>query len=603
MSTNDQFLLDQRLEARRKAQAPKTSAEDFFNVFVAELRTQDYQLPGPEHLQYGIVDGSQDCGVDGIFTFVNGMLVTDDFDRVSISRNPDLDLLVFQCKTSASFSESPLEKLGMYLPEIFRFDRDEDKLKSYCNAALLKESRRFLDVYTKLATKRPSVKIWLVYASKGDSPSQGVVDKGELCVRAVETTFRDAQVNIEFLGCRQLVDLARRPARIDRALYVAEGPLASEEGDGYVCLVKLQRYYDFVTDPDTGRLDAALFEANVREHEGETDVNVDINETLTAQGSNYDFWWLNNGVTIIGEDVNAPQGKKLYIESPQIVNGLQTSTEVFKHFAGGGVGGDRLILVRVIRARDAQLRDKIVKATNSQNELPLSALRATEPFQRDLEEYLEARGYHYDRRRNYSRTRGYDEKRVVSMQFAGHAVVASLFQRPDICRQRGASLLNDDQWYERIFNRDLSFNMYQLTIRLLREAQSAIIGDKRVQGTSVEDWQYHVTMVMAVLLTRKEQPTHADLGGMRVDYLSPERIIDALEIVSLEYSRAIPAGHNWTFEELSSDETVVGNILERSRSLLKSTHWRNWPYEPVDPKFAIRASDVFYQSIKGTRRG
>lgn len=603
MATNDQFLLDQRLEVRRKAQAPDSRSDDFFNVFVAELRTQDYQLPGPEYLQYGIVDGSQDCGIDAIFTFVNGMLVTDDFDRTTVSNYPDLDLLIVQCKTSASFTESPLEKLAMHLPEILRFDRNEIELREICNAALMRESRKFLDAYNRLAAKRPTVKICIMYACKGDAPSAGVINKGKLCAKAVEGIFRDAKVQLEFAGCRELIDLARKPARINRTLFVAEGPLASENGNGYVCLVDLQKYYEFITDPETGRLDAALFEANVREHEGETDVNVDIKLTLNNPASNYDFWWLNNGVTIIGEDINIPQGKQLYIESPQIVNGLQTSTEVFKHFSRGGRGGERLILARVIRARDAILRDNIVKATNSQNALPLSALRATEPFQRDLEEFLAGRGYYYDRRRNYSRTRGYDEKRVVSMPFAGHAVAATLFQRPDICRQRGPSLLNDDDWYNRLFNKGLPLSLYHMVIMLLRKAQTAIVGDKRVQGTSVEDWQYHVAMVTAILLSRKSTPTHADLGGMRVEELTNDRIIDALEIVSVEYSRAIPVGQNWTFEELSGSEAVVDKILERTRSLLKSTHWRNWPYEAVPAEFAIRASDVFYQSIRRDRRG
>jgi hypothetical protein len=61
MNSNDQFLLDQRLTTRRRAQAPDVSEDKFFNTFVAELVTQDYQLPGPEHLQYGVVDGPLDC--------------------------------------------------------------------------------------------------------------------------------------------------------------------------------------------------------------------------------------------------------------------------------------------------------------------------------------------------------------------------------------------------------------------------------------------------------------------------------------------------------------------------------------------------------------
>ena len=99
MDTDDRFLLDQRLRTRHKAQAPDVSQDEFFNVFVAELVTQDYQLPGPEYLQYGVVDGTNDCGVDAVYTFVNGTLVTDDFQRVQTPQRPDLDLHILQCKT------------------------------------------------------------------------------------------------------------------------------------------------------------------------------------------------------------------------------------------------------------------------------------------------------------------------------------------------------------------------------------------------------------------------------------------------------------------------------------------------------------------------
>jgi hypothetical protein len=599
MNSNDQFLLDQRLTTRRRAQAPDVSEDKFFNTFVAELVTQDYQLPGPEHLQYGVVDGPLDCGIDAIYTFVNGMLVTDDFRRIAVPKAPDLDLVIVQCKTSPTFSESPIEKLAVHVPEIFSLERSEADLSKVCNTALLQESRRFLDVYRDLAAKRPALRVSLIYASRGVEPSGGVLAKSEMAVAAIQREFREADISFSFLGCKALIDLARRPTKVDRTLPVAEGPLASEVGDGYVCLVRLSDYFEMIKDPETGRLDAALFEANVREHEGETDVNSDIHETLHDPEGHYDFWWLNNGVTIVADDVSS-MGKRMLLSSPQVVNGLQTSTEIFKHFAEREVPFDhRLLLVRIVRADESRLRDKIVKATNSQNELPLSALRATEPFQRDLEEFLAARNYYYDRKRNYSRTRGYDDKRVVSMAFAGQAVASALLQRPDLCRDKGPGLLNDDEMYGRIFDSNAPLPMYFNAIWLLRKVQAALVQDRRVQGTSVEDWQYHVAMVATMLLTRKSVPTSADVAQMDVQAVAPERIGDAMEIVAVEYGRAIPPQGAWTFGDISSNTRVLSQLKDRVASLLKSVHWREWPYEAVPKEYAVRASDVFYRRVRG----
>ena len=467
-----------------------------------------------------------------------------------------------------------------------------------CNPALLRETRRFIETYSALALKRPQLKVRLCYATRGNSPSPGVQSKAALAIHPIQTLFRDADIEFQPLGCRELIDLSRRPAQVSRVLRLAESPITGDSGDGYICLVNLGDYFELIKDPLTGRLDAALFEANVREHEGETDVNNDIQQTLSSHDESYDFWWLNNGVTIVSEDIDAA-GKRLTLVSPQIVNGLQTSTEVFKYFHKGGNQQDRHLLVRVIKADQSSIRDKIVKATNSQNELPLSALRATESFQRDIEEFLKNRGYYYDRRRNYARTRNYDEKRVISMAFAGQAVASIVLQRPDMCRRRGATLLNDDMWYDSIFNAHLPLQMYFKSIWLLRRVQAAIIADEKIKGTSIEDWQYHVASVAAIMLSRKSHPKPADVAALDVASLNTQAIVDVMEIVAVEYNRAIPASTRWSFSDLSTSAKVAEAIRDRAASFLRSANWRNWPGESVAPELAIRASDVFYKKVRG----
>jgi hypothetical protein len=598
MAANDLYLLDELRAERRKMQAPGLSDETFFDSFVAELVTQDYQLPGPEYLQYGIVDGGQDCGIDGIYTFINGTLMTDDSPMGLVGRAPDLDLVILQCKTSAGFSEQPWEKLAVYLPKLLLLGREEEQVARFANTALVAATKRFIKTYKELAPKRPKLSIRIFYATRGDAPSDGVVLKAEMARRALAELFRDATIDIRHLGCAELVDLARRPAQADRVLQIAEVPLTGDSGYGYVCLVKLQAYYEMIKDQKTGRLDAALFEANVRDHEGDSDVNTAISTTLAEASPPYDFWWLNNGVTIVVDDITVA-GKQLTLFAPQIVNGLQTSTEIFRHFNNGGDGGDRHLLVRITKASDTEIRDRIIRATNSQNELPLSALRATEKIQRDIEQFLRPRNYFYDRRRNYYRTHGYDEQRVVSMAFLGHAVVSTLLQRPDLARKYPSTLLNDDAHYARIFSEQYPLPMFQRAIWLLRSVQSALMEMQEIRGTSVEDWQYHVTCVAAVMLTRKARPTAADIAGLDVARLKPERVHDLREIVAIEYEHAIPRSGNWTFDKISTDESVTTRIVKRAESFLRSVQWRQWPQQPVDKQYAIRASDVFYTRITG----
>src|SRR5439155_14310379 len=173
---------------------------------------------------------------------------------------------------------------------------------------------------------------------------------------------------------------------------------------GYIALVPLPEFNKFISD-ERGMLRKNLFEANVRDYQGATPVNEEIQRTLVSKGAE-DFWWLNNGVTVVASKA-VQSGKTLTIEDPQIVNGLQSSTEIFTYFESANTDGERRnVLVRVIEADNAESRDRIIKATNSQTVIPPASLRATDKVHRDIEEYLRPFGLYYDRRKHFHKNEG-----------------------------------------------------------------------------------------------------------------------------------------------------------------------------------------------------
>ena len=156
-----------------------------------------------------------------------------------------------------------------------------------------------------------------------------------------------------------------------------------------------------------------IFEANVRDYQGSNEVNEGIQAGLRDTGPE-EFWWLNNGVTVLASKANL-SGKSLTIEDPQIVNGLQTSTEIFKYFQASNTQADeRSLLIRVIVPPVPESRDRIIKATNSQTPMPVASLRATEKIHRDIEEYLRTFGLFYDRRKNYYKNDGKPIEKIIS---------------------------------------------------------------------------------------------------------------------------------------------------------------------------------------------
>jgi hypothetical protein len=351
MSINDRIILDQILEQQHPERAPSASASEFFELFVAEqvLKGSDLSF---EELEGGLTGSGGDGGIDAIYVLVNGELAHEDIDLSPLKKNVLIEVVVMQAKLSESFGESAIEKLIGSAEEIFNLTKDLRPLQSVYNGSLLAAAETFRMVYKGLAAKFPTLKFNFHYASRGSEIHPNVRRKSELLRERVEGLFSNAECSFQFLGAPQLLQLARREPPRTHELALAENPISSAGEVGYICLVRIRDYDRFIRGED-GRIRRNLFEANVRDYQGSTTVNEEIAESLRSRGGE-DFWWLNNGVTIVANKATQ-SGKALTLEDPQIVNGLQTSTEIFRYFSGSALeDDDRTVLVRVIVPKKAE---------------------------------------------------------------------------------------------------------------------------------------------------------------------------------------------------------------------------------------------------------
>jgi hypothetical protein len=163
---------------------------------------------------------------------------------------------------------------------------------------------------------------------------------------------------------------------------------------------------------------------------------------------------LNNGITVLAARATQ-SGKTLTVENPEIVNGLQTSSEVHGYFRNSNTEKEsRNILVRVIVPNAAGSRDQIIKATNSQTAIPPASLRATDPIHRDIEQYLRPFNLFYDRRKNFYKNEGRPINRIISIPQMAQGAMAVVLRRPDTARARPSSLIKRDEEYLRLLNPD-----------------------------------------------------------------------------------------------------------------------------------------------------
>lgn len=560
MSANDVILLTDMIDRTRLETVSLNDSEQE-TYFVARHYLSDYR-PSHDDLLSGIVDGTLDGGIDAIYIFANGYCLRDDTNLSALGRNPQLDLVIVQVKNSKGFGEAAVDKLIVHLPKLLDFTRHDAALAQQFNPRVIEITRRFLDTYR--AMDMPELRVFAAFAAlKADQIHPNVEAKATHLRETLKGCFGTCEPSTHLLDAAAMANMARDKPPVTMQLALAENPISTDMAGGYVGLVRLDDYQKFITD-DTGKLDATLFEANVRDYEGESGVNRSIQETLEHEDKDVDFWWLNNGVTIVADKVQ-PAGKLLQLVSPQIVNGLQTSHEIYKRGRSEGFTEERGVLVKVIQADDDQVKDRIIRATNSQTSLGLSSLRATDRVQREIEEFFRAKGLYYERRKNFYHNRQIPLHNLVSIDQLGQAVMATLVQVPHVSRGEVSRIFQDDI-YDVVFATNNPIAMYLPAIQVVRKCELYLRNNRQTQG-QVDDFVFHLAMASAVALTRKTQPSAKDIASIEL-MPSNQLLRELVGVVQEEFARVARTTNQILFDKVAKDPRTTQALRERMTKYL-----------------------------------
>jgi hypothetical protein len=208
VATNDRIILDQVLEQKRHELAPGLNAATYFEFFTAEQVLKDYDLSYGE-IESGIIAGGGDGGIDAFYSFVNGELIQEDTDVTEFKRNIQIEVALIQAKTSASFSETAMDKFAAAAEDLFDLSKSLLSLSSVYNAQLLDVAGYFRTAYQALAAKFPRLSIRFYYATNGDQVHPNVTRKTSRIEESINQHFSSAEFAFTFLGARNLLDLAR----------------------------------------------------------------------------------------------------------------------------------------------------------------------------------------------------------------------------------------------------------------------------------------------------------------------------------------------------------------------------------------------------------
>ena len=533
--TNDQIILEQIINDRCAESGDELTVSEYFEIYSASEILKNYDL-SYDDISYGIVGDGGDGGIDSIYTFINGEPLKEDTLVNTNQKKNHIELIIIQSKTSASFKEDAVIKFRESAQDLFNLANNPDDYSARYNADLIDKVKLFRDSYAKLAKTFPKIEIRYFYATQGDEVHHNVSGKVPKLQEDIVKMFGGAEFSFEFIGASKLLEMTRNVPSTSRVLEVAESPIGTTAGS-YLCLVSLSKYYEFISD--SGSLARSIFESNVRDYQGSVVVNTGIRKTLENRESE-NFWYLNNGVTIITPKA-VMAGKQLTIEDPQIVNGLQTSHEIYQYFSQleNHEADERAVLARVICEEDEEARDRIIRATNSQTSIPPASLRSSDDIHRNIEDFLKSNGYYYDRKKNFYKNQGMPVAKIISISYMSQAMMAIMLLKPDSARARPSTLINSDVEYRKIFSLDKPIDIYLKAIQIIKAVETYLKPENceiQLERKTITNIKFYVAMVASIKIAGSSQEIEQKLSELPNVDLSSEVLNQSLQQVLAEFN-------------------------------------------------------------------
>ena len=533
MSTNNQILISEIIK-HDWAENPQYNNEDsFFEFFAAQQILKKYDL-SDEEIEQHLTGNGNDGGCDAIFFFADNELIHEDDNETKFKQDVKLTLCIIQAKNTTKFSEQPFEKWKTLSANLLSLDKPCNEFSRRYTESVLQAFSFFKDTYIHLIRKRAKLQIEYKYVSKGTDIHPHVLAQAEELKALVKKMFPSPSVSVDvsFIGADQLMEMVDSPSNTEFYLKLAEVPINLSAQQVYVALVNLSDYYKFITD-DSGELIKHIFESNVRDYQGHVTVNKDIQDSL-EHSEGEDFWWLNNGITILADSANFVTTKELRITLPEIVNGLQTSNEIYNYFSANPNRIDyenRNLLVRVIVPQSEDSRDKIIFATNSQTSIPKASLRATDSIHREIEIYFRSRDLYYDRRKNYYKNQGKKSTQIISVSFLAQCLMSIILQRPDFARARPSTLLTDDSAYNKLYNEKQDLATFYAAAFIGKKVDLTLRACSCYSTTNKSDILFYVIYVLCVRILNKQKITSHDLANIDLEQVNEELILDCAKRV------------------------------------------------------------------------
>ena len=154
-----------------------------------------------------------------------------------------------------------------------------------------------------------------------------------------------------------------------------------------------------------------LFNENIREYLGNKGINKKIYTTLMDENERKNFFYYNNGITMICDDISkinttglGNYNASITIKNPQIVNGCQTVNSIYEALSMCNSDDleeqfkDCFVMVKILKVDQSDensliLKENIVRYNNSQNSIDEKTFVANNDIFKRVQKSFETKGF------------------------------------------------------------------------------------------------------------------------------------------------------------------------------------------------------------------
>ncbi len=387
----DSFLL-KRVLSKSSKDFETLSLEAIFNN----------ELFSNELLNFSLVDGSGDQGIDYVFIMLNGKFIQST-DEISSEENSQYNFYFIQFKDSLtnSFTKSNLMKFLSGTENIIK--NESNKIKNKKLLTKIKQIDSILNTES-IKNQKHSFNFYYVGNQVFD---EGLSDLGvefEKVANLLEEEKKSNSISndssFEIIDQKKILDLINTNAlgaevcslAVEKNMMIKtnykETLQTDESFDSYLGLVKVSEIKKMVNT-----VGSKIFDENIRASLGETKINKKIIENLNKVKN--DFWVYNNGITIVSTGkLSLKRGNVLNIVNPSIIDGQQTTNSILET-----TNLDKYVLLKVISVEDSFVRHEIIIANNQKNVITPLNIMANNKDQIQFEKILKEYNILYERRK------------------------------------------------------------------------------------------------------------------------------------------------------------------------------------------------------------